>query len=115
MPVTPPLSPHREAGRLVFFSGCLPKDPVTNLPVDRDIAAQTVATLDQVMRNLKAAGCSAADAVRVGVYLADIERDFDAFNDVYRGYFSAPYPARTTTGALLRNALIEIEVVAWRP
>jgi 2-iminobutanoate/2-iminopropanoate deaminase len=112
---TPPLSTFREAGELIFFSGCLPKDLDTGRPVLGDITVQTIATLNLVARNLEAAGCSLGDVVRVGVFLADIDRDFDAFNEVYRSYFTAPYPARTTTGATLRGALVEVEIVARAP
>ena len=42
--------------------------------------------------------------------------DFDAYNTVYREFFSEPFPARTTVQAgLPPGLLVEIEAVARRP
>ncbi|NQX13865.1 RidA family protein [Microbacteriaceae bacterium VKM Ac-2855] len=115
MPTTPTLSPSRTAGGLVFSSGCLPRDADSGLIVGGGIREQTRVTLQNVSRILAAEELSLADVVRVGVYLADIDRDFDEFNVVYGEYFSRPFPARTTVGARLRGALVEIDVVAFVP
>ena len=107
----PPLSPFRVAGNLVFLSGVLPKDR-DGLALEGDIEAQTSAVLEQLSTTLLSAGSSLAQVIRVGAFLSHLERDFDGFNRVYREYFSEPYPARTTVGATLRQALVEIDVVA---
>lgn len=53
--------------------------------------------------------------MKVTAFLADLG-EFAAYNDVYRGYFDAPYPARTTVQAgLPAGLLVEIEAVARRP
>jgi enamine deaminase RidA (YjgF/YER057c/UK114 family) len=42
--------------------------------------------------------------------------DFEAYNGVYREFFAAPFPARTTVQAgLPAGLLVEIEAVARRP
>jgi 2-iminobutanoate/2-iminopropanoate deaminase len=42
--------------------------------------------------------------------------DFPAYNEVYREYFSEPFPARTTIGVILAPGLLfEIEAVARKP
>ena len=53
-----------------------------------------------------------ASPVQVSAYLADIA-DWDAFNEVYRETFSAPYPTRTTIACQLHGALVEINAVAY--
>ena len=53
--------------------------------------------------------------VKVNAFLADLG-DFEGYNEVYREYFSAPYPARTTVQAgLPPGLLVEIEAVARLP
>lgn len=109
-----PLSTYRTAGNLVFFSGSTPKDPATGGPHQGDIQEQTTALFAQLEEALHSAGCTKVDIIRVGVYLAHLDRDFAAFNETYRGILSDPYPARTTTGAALRGVLVEIDMVAAR-
>lgn len=104
-------SPAVRAGNLVFVSGQVPRDPRTGALLGDDVTAQTRAVLDNTARVLEAAGASLADVVAVTVYLARIE-DWDAFNEVYRAAFTAPYPSRTTVGAALRGVLVEISVIA---
>ena len=50
--------------------------------------------------------------VKVTAFLVDLG-EFEEYNDVYRTFFSEPYPARTTVGAALPGTLrVEIEAVA---
>ena len=52
--------------------------------------------------------------VKATVHLAELHRDFAAFNAVYQEYFTEPYPVRTTVGSTLNNILVEIDFVAHR-
>lgn len=56
-----------------------------------------------------------SEAVRVGnmLYLADIS-EWGAFNEVYKTFFSKPYPARSALGAngLALGARVEVEFTA---
>jgi enamine deaminase RidA (YjgF/YER057c/UK114 family) len=55
--------------------------------------------------------------VSVRVYLLHFDRDYDAMNAVYAGYFApGRRPARTCVGVsgLAKGALIEIDLVARR-
>ncbi len=64
---------------------------------------------------LGAAGCGLDDVVKVNAFLVDLA-DFEGYNEVYREYFTAPYPARTTVQAgLPPGLLVEIEAVARLP
>jgi 2-iminobutanoate/2-iminopropanoate deaminase len=108
-----PYSSALRAGPLVFVSGQVPFDPATGAMVDGDIAAQTRRVLENVGALLGAAGLSFADVARTTVFLADMN-DFAAMNEVYRTFFSEPFPARSTVQAarLPRDARIEIDAIA---
>lgn len=99
------------AGGLLFTAGMGPHRP-TGERVGDTPAEQTV----QVLRNLEAVlaarGRTLADVVKVTVHLADLERDFAAFDSAYRQVMPAPYPVRTTVGSTLPGILVEIDVVA---
>jgi 2-iminobutanoate/2-iminopropanoate deaminase len=108
-----PYSSALRAGNLVFISGQVPFDPKTGEMVAGDIGAQTRRVLDNIGALLDAAGLTFADVARTTVFLADMN-DFAAMNDVYRTFFSEPYPARSTVQAarLPRDARIEIDAIA---
>lgn len=108
-----PYSSALRAGSLLFISGQVPLDPATGTMVAGDVAAQTHRVLENIGALLKAGGLTFADLVRTTVFLADMN-DFTAMNEVYRAYFSEPYPARSTVQAarLPRDARIEIDAIA---
>ena len=93
-----PVGPYSHAiacqGTQLFVSGQGPVDPVTGeTPAGfRQQAAQCMTNLKTI---IEAAGASMADVVKVNAYLKDMG-DFPVFNEVYRTFFSAPFPARTT-------------------
>ena len=69
--------------------------------------------LDKVQARLREAGMSMDDLVSVQVFCSDVKH-YDAFNTVYRKYFTKEYPARAFVGAgtLLYNARFEVMGVA---
>lgn len=108
-----PYSSALRAGNLLFISGQIPFDPRTGDMVAGDISAQARRALENVGALLAAAGLSFAAVARTTVFLADMN-DFPAMNDVYKTFFSEPYPARSTVQAarLPRDARIEIDAIA---
>ena len=112
-PAIGPYSPAIRVGNLVFVSGQIPLDPATGRLVDGDIRAQTRHVLTTLETILALAGLGLDDVVKTTVVLTDW-RHYDAYNEVYRACFTAPYPARSTiSGSLgLPGALIEIEAIA---
>ena len=110
-----PYSPAVRAGDFIYVAGQGPIDPVTNEMSFGDIAHETRVTLDNVRLILEAAGATLDDVVRCGVYLKYGE-DFQAMNAVYREYFPAPFPTRSTIGSGLANPafVVEIEAIALR-
>ena len=109
-----PYSPVVVSGDHVFTAGQVAFD-ATGAVVAEDMDAQTRQALRNVRSCLAAAGCTLEDVVKVNAYLADLG-GFDAYNTVYREFFSEPFPARTTVQAgLPPGLLVEIEAVARRP
>jgi len=101
------------SGTLLFISGQLPADPGTGPLVQGDIGAMTRRCLENIKSILEASGASMANVVKTTVFLTSME-DFAEMNRVYRGYFPAEPPARSTiaVAALPKGAPIEIEAVA---
>jgi reactive intermediate/imine deaminase len=101
------------AGDFVFVSGQVPtKDGEV-------VAGGIVPQAEQAIANLKAvletAGCTLADVVQVTCWLDD-PRDFSSFNAVFEKHFIAAPPARSTVqAALMVDAKVEIDAVAWKP
>jgi 2-iminobutanoate/2-iminopropanoate deaminase len=103
---------HVTSGKgLVWTAGFGPQDPATGL-VPEGIEAQTRATLSNVARALEGVGLDLSHVTKTTVYLAELDRDFAAFNRVYAETVPTPYPVRTTVGARLLGILVEIDVVA---
>jgi 2-iminobutanoate/2-iminopropanoate deaminase len=102
-------------GNLLFTSGQIPIDPVTQQLVAGDAVAQTRRVLENLKTILVEAGSSMDRVVKTTVYLKDLG-DFSAMNAVYGEYLEldGEAPARTTieVSRLPRNALVEIELVA---
>jgi 2-iminobutanoate/2-iminopropanoate deaminase len=99
----------------LYVSGHAGEDLRTGAVVPGGIAEQTRAALTNIGKVLDAAGVGFADVVKCTCHLADI-RDFDAFNAVYAGFFSAPLPARTTVqSGLGEGLLVEVDAIARVP
>jgi len=111
-----PVGPYSHAiackGTLLFVSGQGPVNPQTGKTPDtfREAAVQTLTNVKTIV---EAAGATMADVVKVHAYLRDMA-DFAVFNEVYKTFFSQPYPARTTVQSGL-TIPIEIDVVAVLP
>ncbi len=104
------------ANGFVFASGQIALDKDTMKLIDGDVQAQTRKALENVEAVLTAAGTDISKAVKVTVFLADIN-DFGAMNEIYAGVFDAagaPPPARSAfeVANLPLGALVEIEVIA---
>jgi 2-iminobutanoate/2-iminopropanoate deaminase len=103
------------AGDFVYISGQGPLDPTTLEVLGTTVEEQTERTLRNLEAIAVAAGGGLDDVVKVSAFLASID-DFPAFNATYERIFSSlPRPARTTTGAELRNILVEIDAVLYLP
>ena len=100
-------------GDLMFIGGHTSIDTQGHLVGPGDIRAQTRHVLTTLETILALAGLGLDDVVKTTVMLTDW-RHYSAYNEVYRAFFTAPYPARSTvSGSLgMPGALIEIEAIA---
>lgn len=99
------------AGNLVFLAGQGPFLP-NGEKVDGGFEAQARQTFQNLAAVAKAAGTSLAEAVKVGVFLRNMD-NFAAMNEIYRESFPEPYPARTTIQSDLPGFEIEIDAILW--
>jgi 2-iminobutanoate/2-iminopropanoate deaminase len=112
----PAVGPYHHAVRVddfLFCSGQIPIHPDTGELVPGDVRDQT----DQVLRNigviLKDQGLDFRNVVKTTVFLTDLS-DFAVMNEVYAGYFTGDFPARSTlqVAGLPKGASVEMEVIA---
>lgn len=113
LPVNLPFSDGVRVGNLVMLSGQIGVAPGTLKLVAGGIEFEARQTFENIRRTLAAHAMSLADVVRVQVMLADMT-DWPRFNNVYREFFSEPWPARSAFGAngLALGARVEIEAFA---
>lgn len=107
-----PYSQAVEIGGMVYTSGQLGLNPETG-QFGEGVAEQTRYSLNNVKAILEAAGAGMEQVVKTTVFLKDMN-DFAAVNEVYAGFFSEPYPARSAVevARLPKDGLVEIEVIA---
>src|SRR5262245_55526999 len=125
-----PLANYNEAfvvGDLVFAAGQLASDFKTGVPPEArkkdgfpfygsDIELQTAYILENMKKTFEAAGSSLDHVVKAQVFLTDL-RNFHGFDTVWKRYFKVP-PPRTTigcTGLLVKDTLVEIDLIAYVP
>lgn len=103
----PPFSAGVMAGNIFHVSGTLGLGPNQTVPETAREEARNVLT--NVRNTLEAAGLAMDDLVSVQVYASDVA-DYDAFNEVYRTFFTQEYPARAFLGSgpLLFGARFEV-------
>ncbi len=77
------------------------------------IDAQARLTFDNLRRAVQAAGGTMADVTQVLIYMTDVA-DMPAIDAVYREFFEAPYPNRSSAAvAALVVPGMKIEIVAY--
>jgi 2-iminobutanoate/2-iminopropanoate deaminase len=112
-----PIGPYSQAvktGNLLFISGQVAINPLSN-----EIEAKTPAEeTEQVMKNLDAilqeAGISFDHVVKTTIFLTDMAL-FATVNEIYGKYFSGNFPARETVAVkgLPKGVNVEISMIAY--
>src|SRR5690349_8877531 len=115
LPETPgshlPFSPVVVAGDFVFVSGQASVDEKGQIVSDT-FEGEFRRSVENLRKVLAAAGCTLADVVQTRNYVRDAS-DLSTYNELYREYFTEPYPTRTTiTNCLPPSLRYEIEAVA---
>jgi enamine deaminase RidA (YjgF/YER057c/UK114 family) len=106
---------------MLYLSGTASVDEQGATVHPGDFKAQCLRTFRNLTRLLVAEGASWHDVVRTTCYLRDIERDYDAFNEMRTLFMNGigldPLPASTGIQARIcrSDLLVEIEAIAIVP
>lgn len=112
-PAGVPLAEAVRVGDTLYMSGQIGIQPGTLKLVPGGIKEEARQTMTNIKTTLEAHGYTLRDVVKCTVMLADISKWGD-FNEVYKSFFSEPYPARSAIGAngLAVGAQVEVECIA---
>lgn len=107
-----PYSQAVQAGDTVYISGQIPLDPESGELVDGDVEAQAERVFDNLEAVAQAAGATLAHAVKLTIYLTDMD-DFATVNAVMERKLEKPFPARAAVGvaALPKGARVEADAI----
>ena len=101
--------------RVVYCSGATGSNPSTKEIAAGGIKPQARRVFENLELIAKAGGASLDSALKLTIFLTDIENHFEPMNEVFREFFAENPPARSTIGvaALARpGLLIEAEMIA---
>jgi enamine deaminase RidA (YjgF/YER057c/UK114 family) len=117
-------SPAVRVGNLVFAAGALATDFKTGVAPEARISPafpfygsaikrETRYILENLVKTFRAAGTSLERTVKAQVFLTDLA-DFNGFDEVWNEFFPTPVPRTVlqTTGLLIKDNLIEIDLIA---
>jgi 2-iminobutanoate/2-iminopropanoate deaminase len=107
-----PYSQAIEVNGMVFTSGVIPVHPETG-EIPEGIEAQAHQALKNLTALLRESGTEEEKVIKTTVFIKNME-DFSKVNEIYAGYFTANYPARSCVevARLPKDVLIEIEAIA---
>lgn len=110
-PTDPPFSGSVKVGDTLYISGQIGLGPDRKPPAD--VTAEAKLVLEAMKNQLVKAGMTMDDLVSVQIFCSDVKH-YDAFNAVYRTYFTKEFPARAFlgSGTLLFGARFEVMGVA---
>lgn len=105
----------KEVNGFVFLSGIGPRDSKTD-EIPEGIVSQTHAVFRNVNAVLEACNLEMKDVVDIMVFLTDMKKDFQKFNEIYGEYLKGYEVTRTTVevGALPTPIAVEFKVVAHK-
>ena len=108
-----PFSEIVRMGDTLYLSGQMGTLPGTLTLAPGGMQAQAQQTMENIKSTLETHGYSMDHIVKCTVMLADM-KDWPAFNEIYKRFFTAPYPARSAFGAsgLAMGGQLEIDVIA---
>ena len=107
-----PYSQAVKANGLLFTSGQIAINPVTNTVEATTIEEQTTQVCENLKAVVEAAGTDMSKVVKTVCFLTDIN-DFASFNEIYGKYFTSK-PARSCVAVkdLPKGVLCEVELIA---
>ncbi|MDB5231313.1 MAG: RidA family protein [Chitinophagaceae bacterium] len=111
-----PIGPYNQAIKtdsLLFVSGQVAIDPVTNDLIKGDIKTETTQVMINLKNILEEAKVTFEHVVKTTIFLSDMNLFADV-NEVYGSYFTGDFPARETVAVkgLPKGVNVEISVIA---
>jgi 2-iminobutanoate/2-iminopropanoate deaminase len=108
-----PFSAAVRLGNTLYLSGQIGNLPGTLNLAPGGIAGEARQALQNIRSLLEQHGSSMDQVVKCTVFMADI-KEWPAFNEVYREFFKAHFPARSAVAVsgLAFNARTEVECIA---
>ena len=113
LPKTLPFSEAVRVGNTLYLSGQIGIEPGTMNVVAGGIGPEAKQAMQNIKTSLEAHGYHMNNLVKCTAMLADM-KDWPAFNEAYKTFFTDHYPARSAFGAngLALGAHVEIECIA---
>lgn len=114
-----PIGPYNQAvlvGNMLYTSGQIAINPLTNELVLEDIETETKQVMENLKAVLEAAEMSFENVIKVSIFISDMN-NFSKINTIYGAYFNeATAPARETVqvAGLPKNVNVEISAIAVR-
>jgi 2-iminobutanoate/2-iminopropanoate deaminase len=110
------IGPYAQAvkvGNLLFFSGQIPINPMSNKVETTDIYQQTAQVMLNIQAILENEDLGFGNIVKTTIFIKNMEQ-FSTINEVYSNFLGDHRPARSTVevSRLPKDVLIEIEVIA---
>jgi 2-iminobutanoate/2-iminopropanoate deaminase len=111
-----PIGPYNQAvkaGDLLFVSGQIPIDPLTNELITGSIKDEAHQSMKNIQAILTEAHITFEHVVKTTIFLSDMSLFADV-NEVYGSYFNGNFPARETVAVkgLPKGVNVEISVIA---
>ena len=108
-----PLGPYSQSRRRGSFIACAGQGGIgLDGSVDEGFGPQLRRTFENLRATLGAAGATFSDVIQARVFLTD-PGQFAEMNEIYKEYFTEPYPARTTVTVVLPSPLlVEVDLIA---
>jgi 2-iminobutanoate/2-iminopropanoate deaminase len=109
-----PYSPAIRAGQLLFISGQIAMDPITQVyDAHQTVEEETTQVMQNISALLSAADMGWEHVVKVTIFLKDM-KDYAAVNEVYAKWVGEIPPAREAVQVvqLPRDCKVEISVIA---
>lgn len=110
-----PYSQAVQAGNMLFISGQIAINPLTNELKIADIESETIQVMQNLEQLLLEANYTFEDVVKTSIFLSDMQL-FTKVNEIYGRYFKSNFPARETVAVLglPKNVKVEISVIAYK-
>jgi len=107
--------PHsKKVGDFLFLSGIGSRNPLDNSIPDK-FEDECHSVFKNIRNVIEESGAKWENLIDVTVFLTNMKKDFDVFNNLYKDYFADTNPCRTTieVSSLPTSISIELKCIAF--